>query len=72
MGLVAFTESDLAALKEAYASGTLKVRFSDGREVAYPSGDDLLKRIRIVEIEIAAASTGRITHINPVLDRGLN
>jgi hypothetical protein len=68
---MAWTESDLAALKEAYASGTMRVRFSDGREVTYPTGDDLLKRIRLVEIELASTGAGRVTHVNPVFDRGL-
>ena len=53
---MAWTQGDLDALKEAYASGTLLVRMPDGREVRYPSGDDLLRRIRIVEAELAAAS----------------
>jgi hypothetical protein len=68
---MAWTESDLAALKEAYASGTMRVRFADGREVTYPTGDDLLKRIRLVEIELASTGAGRVTHVNPVFDRGL-
>jgi len=72
MGLMAFMDSDLAALRAAYASGTLRVRFSDGREVTYPNGDDLLKRIRTLEIELTPATTGRVTHINPLVDRGLN
>ena len=53
---MAWTQEDLDALKAAYAGGTLSVRFSDGRTVTYPSGDDLLKRIRMVEAELAAGS----------------
>ena len=56
---MAWTQVDLDALKEAYATGTLRVRLPDGREVTYPSGDDLLRRIRIVEAELAAASVGQ-------------
>jgi hypothetical protein len=56
---MAWTVADLDALKAAYASGTLRVRFSDGKEVTYPTGDDLLRRIRMVAAELAAASAGR-------------
>lgn len=56
---MAYTQADLDALRAAYSSGTLKVRFADGREVTYPSGADLLARIRTVESEIAAAASGR-------------
>lgn len=54
-----WTEADLDALKAAYASGTLRVRLSDGKEVSYPSGDDLLHRIRIVAADLAASSAGQ-------------
>ena len=56
---MAWTQGDLDALKEAYATGTLLVRMPDGREVRYPSGDDLLRRIRTVEADLAAASAGQ-------------
>jgi hypothetical protein len=56
---MAWTQADLDALKEAYATGTLLVRLPDGREVRYPTGDDLLRRIRTVEAELAAASAGQ-------------
>jgi hypothetical protein len=56
---MAWTQADLDALKAAYASGTLRVRFSDGKEVTYPTGDDLLRRIRIVAAELAASGTGQ-------------
>ena len=54
-----WTEADLDALKAAYASGTLRVRLSDGKEVSYPSGDDLLRRIRIVAADLAASGAGQ-------------
>jgi hypothetical protein len=55
MAEVTWTESELAALKRAYASGTLRVSY-DGKTVEYGSADDLLKRIRTIEREQAAAS----------------
>lgn len=53
---MAWTQADLDALQAAYASGTLQVRFSDGRMVTYPSGEDLLARIREVRAQLATAS----------------
>lgn len=55
-------DSYLATLHEAHGSGTLKVRFSDGREVQYRSGAELIDGIRFYEGERAkllAASAGR-------------
>lgn len=51
---MAYTQADLETLKKAYAAGVLTVRYSDGKQVTYPSGDDLRQRIREVETELAA------------------
>ena len=50
-----WTESELNALRRAYASGTLRVSY-DGKTLEYGSADDLLKRIRMIEGEMAAGS----------------
>ena len=50
-----WTQSELDALKKAYAAGTLRVSF-EGRSVEYGSAADLLGRIRIIEAEISAQS----------------
>ena len=42
-----WTQTELDALKRAYASGTLRVSY-DGKTVEYGSADDLLKRIRTI------------------------
>lgn len=52
---MAWTQSELDALKRAFAAGVLRVTY-DGRTVEYASADDLLKRIRAIEAEIAASS----------------
>ncbi len=52
---MAWTQTELDALKRAFATGTLRVTY-DGRTVEYGSADDLLKRIRAIEAEIATAS----------------
>jgi hypothetical protein len=53
--MTTWTETELQALRRAYASGTLRVSY-DGRSVEYGSAEDLLRRIRLIEGEIAAAS----------------
>ena len=50
-----WTQSELDALKAAYASGTLRVSY-DGRMVEYGSEADLIRRIRVIERGIAAVS----------------
>jgi hypothetical protein len=44
----------LAALRKAYASGTLRVSY-EGRSVEYGSEADLIRRIRTIEGEMATA-----------------
>lgn len=56
MAEVMWTDNELAALRRAFSSGTLRVSY-EGRTVEYGSADDLLKRIRTIEREIAAASS---------------
>ncbi len=50
-----WTQSELDALKSAYASGTLRVSY-DGKTVEYGSEADLIRRIRTIEREIAVAT----------------
>ena len=54
---MAFTSTELDALKRAYATGVLEVEY-DGKRTRYDSGNALLARIRMIEGEIAAASNG--------------
>lgn len=49
-----WTETELAALKRAYASGTLRVSY-DGKSVEYGSAADLLGRIRTIERAMTGA-----------------
>ncbi|HOT83515.1 MAG TPA: hypothetical protein PLQ12_09480 [Candidatus Defluviicoccus seviourii] len=52
---MAWTQAELDALKRAYASGTLRVTY-DGKTVEYGSEADLIRRIRTIESEMAAAA----------------
>ncbi|MGE3711818.1 MAG: phage head-tail joining protein [Hyphomicrobiaceae bacterium] len=58
MAQVSYTQSELDALRRAFATGTLRVSY-DGRTVEYGSADDLLKRIRTIEREMAADTPAR-------------
>lgn len=51
----AWSETELAALRRAYASGTTRVSY-EGRTVEYGSAADLLARIRTLEHALASAS----------------
>lgn len=50
-----WTQSELDALRRAYAAGTLPVSY-DGRTVDYGSADDLLSRIRTIERAMSGTS----------------
>ncbi len=54
---MAWTQTELDALRRAYASGTLRVSY-DGKSLEYGSASDLLGRIRTIEGEMEA-SAGR-------------
>lgn len=64
-------DSYLATLHEANGSGTLKVRFSDGREVQYRSGDELIAGIRYYESERAKLQTVAAGRTRPVAGFGM-
>jgi gpW len=51
---MAWTDAELAELRRAYASGTLRVSY-DGKSIEYGSAADLLSRIRTIEAAIASA-----------------
>lgn len=55
---MSWTDAELAALRKAYAGGTLRVSF-EGRSVEYGSAADLLSRIRTMEAKMAAQSGTR-------------
>ena len=52
---MSWTETELAELRRAYASGTLRVSY-DGKSIEYGSAADLLARIRVIEGEMATAA----------------
>jgi len=48
---MAFTTNDITALKAAIATGALKVRFADGREVTYRSLSEMREILRLMTAE---------------------
>jgi hypothetical protein len=66
---MAFSSSDLSAIEEAIATGALRVRFADGREVSYQSGADLLAARALIANEISASAAtpparmSRVVHV---------
>jgi hypothetical protein len=52
---MAWTHTELDALRRAYASGTLRVSY-EGKTVEYGSEADLIRRIRTIEGEMAVLS----------------
>ena len=67
---MAWTQTELDALRKAYASGTLRVSY-EGRSVEYGSEANLLRRIRTIEREIAAeAGKPKPTHSLPFFRKG--
>jgi len=56
---MAWTSTQLAALKDALASGKLSIRFGD-RSIQYRSVDELRKAIAIVEKEVNGASATKV------------
>lgn len=53
---MAFTTDDIATLKAAVATGALKVRYADGREVTYRSLDEMLKTLNMMNAEVGGPS----------------
>lgn len=53
--MTGWTETELAALRRAYASGTTRVSY-DGKSVDYGNAADLLVRIRTIERAMAGSS----------------
>lgn len=68
LAVMAYTQTQLDALDEAIASGTLVVMY-DGKRVEYRSLDELMRARRIVERGLSGAAA-RVTGWNPSYERG--
>lgn len=63
---MSYTQAQLDALREAFASGVTRVSY-EGKTVEYRSLSEIQAAIRAVEAGLS--STPRTTHINPVFER---
>jgi hypothetical protein len=60
--MATYTAADLAKIRACIASGVMRTRFADGREVAYQSLDQLLAAEKVIaaQVEVAATATSGI------------
>ena len=60
---MAWTQTDVDALKAAIATGALEVRYADGRHVRYRSLADMERTLALMQGEVAGtAATPRVTY----------
>lgn len=57
---MAFQQSDLTALEAAIATGALKVRYSDGREVTYRTLAEMQRLRQLMRAELGYVESNRI------------
>lgn len=60
--MATYTADDLANIRACIASGVMKTRFADGREVTYHSLDQLLAAEKAIaaQVELAARTTSGV------------
>lgn len=70
---MAWTQSDIDALKAAIATGARRARMSNGEEVEYRTLEEMRTALRLMEAEVNAAvsSPGLFTVMQPRVGRGL-
>ena len=56
---MAFTATDIADIKAAIATGSLRVRYADGREVLYRSLKEMREILQMMEGEVSGGSIQR-------------
>lgn len=72
--MATYTDTDLATIKAAIASGIRAVTYADGRKVEYQNLDQMLAAKKVIEAEVtmaAAALRGVVRRRNPYYRSGL-
>ena len=64
---MAWTQTQVDALRDAIATGTLRVKVGD-MDTQFRSQADMLQLLRVMEAEVAA--TARVLTIPAIIDRG--
>lgn len=54
---MAFTSDDVATIKAAIATGGLRVRYADGREVQYRSLAEMRETLRMMQDDVAGGGS---------------
>lgn len=68
---MAFTQSDIDALKRAMRHGTLQVRYPDGRQVTYRGLAEMRQLLAMMEADRdGAAGTERVRTLRVASDKG--
>lgn len=65
-----FSQAQLDALEAMIAGGVLESEY-DGKRIKYRSMAELIRARDIVKNGLGSTSTTRVTHVNPVYDRGI-
>lgn len=55
---MAFTTADADTLRAAIATGALKVRYADGREVTYRSLSEMRDIMRMIQADVQSDAAG--------------
>lgn len=64
---MAWTQTQVDALRDAIATGTLRVKVGD-MDTQFRSQSDMLQLLRVMEAEVSA--TARVLTIPAIIDRG--
>jgi len=64
-----FTQAQLDQLNSMIASGVLKSEY-DGQRIEYRTMSDLIRARDLVRSAVTTGTSSRVTHVNPVFDRG--
>jgi hypothetical protein len=64
-----FSQAQLDALEAMIAEGVLESEY-DGKRLKYRSMAELIRARDIVRNSLVSTGTTRVTHVNPVFDRG--
>lgn len=67
---MAYTQTDIDALKRAVAKGALRLKM-DGEEVQFSSLAEMRRQIRVMEDELAGGTVSQISISYPKTTRGL-
>jgi len=60
---MAWTQSDIDALKKAFASGATEISYSNGKKVVFRSVDEFNQLLAQMEKEVNPSTSGRVAKV---------